>query len=147
MTRNKLLVLALAAISGSAALDRYARPQLARAVSKPPSPISQFVGGGRWESSRHGNGQQGWHVQMKHFDDNSLAGRVNLVGAVFDHANIQGLITGQQVEGVLLDDNENQVGTFSGVISTSGISGTYTTANGDSGNWTWDGQLPGKWTN
>ncbi len=118
-----------------------------RGVPKAPAIVTQFVGGGRWESSRHENGQRGWHVQMKHLDDNSLTGRVNLVGAVFDHASIQGIVSGQQIEGVLLDDNENQVGTFSGVISTSGISGTYTTANGDSGNWTWDGQLPGKWTN
>jgi hypothetical protein len=43
---------------------------------------------------------------------------------------------------MLLDDGGRQVGTVSGTLSNGTVSGTYTTADGDLGNWRWDGKLP-----
>ncbi len=108
-----------------------------------PSLVRQFVGGGRWESHQTGNGPHGWQVQMKHFDDDSVSGRAVIVGSpVMQHAQIQGQVTGTDVDGVLLDDNGVQVGTFSGTAGTNGLTGTYSTADGDIGNWSWDGPTP-----
>ncbi len=108
-----------------------------------PNLVRQFVGGGRWESHQTGNGHH-WQVQMKHFDDDSLSGRAIIVGSpLMQHVQIQGQLTGTEVDGVLLDDNGVQVGTFSGTSGTGGLTGTYTTADGDIGDWSWDGPAPG----
>ena len=123
MTRSKLLALALAATSLATAVALYAQEQRNRRDGKPPALLRQFVGGGRWQS-HHGIGSlgdraigslgdpgiastgAGWQVQLKHLDDDSLAGRVLVVGSpVLDHAQIQGQITGSEVDGVLLDQN------------------------------------------
>jgi hypothetical protein len=128
---------------------------------KLPALVQQFVGSGRWQSQR-GNkpssdraaGSSGasslaasgtaWQVQLKHLDDDSLAGRVLIVGSpVLDHARILGQVTGRDVDGALLDDGGRQVGTFSGTIRNNRLSGSYTTADGDAGTWGWDGALPG----
>jgi len=112
------------------------------ARGKPPALLRQFAGGGGWQS--HGRrDRQGWDVQLKHFDDGSLSGRVVIVGSpVLDHAQIQGQVTGSDVDGVLLDDSGRQVGTFSGTIRNKRVSGTYTTADANLGSWEWDGALP-----
>ncbi len=103
----------------------------------------QFVGNGRWESHQTGNGPHGWQVQMKRFDDDSLSGRAVIVGSpLMQQVQIRGQVTGTEVDGVLLDDNGVQVGTFSGTAGTNGLTGTYTTADGDIGNWSWDGPTP-----
>jgi len=128
---------------------------------KPPALVRQFVGGGGWQSQKSigplgdraigslggpgpaASAGAGWQVQLKQRDDDSLSGRVLIVGSpVLDHAQIQGQITGSEVDGVLLDDNGRQVGTFSGAVRNDRVSGTYTTADGDVGDWSWDGALP-----
>ena len=72
----------------------------------------------------------------------ALSGRVTLMGSPLDQARIEGQVTGADVDGVLLDDAGTQVGTFSGTITSGGIAGTYTTADGDTGDWSWAGKLP-----
>lgn len=106
-----------------------------------PRVAHQFVGGGRWQS-RATVDQRDWQVQMKHMDDNSLEGRVTLVGSRLQQARIQGQITGSEVYGVLVNDSDQQIGTFTGLIATGSISGTYTIADGDTGNWSWGGPMP-----
>ena len=132
-----------------------------RGQGKPPALVRQFVGGGGWQSHKGigpsgdraigslggpgvASSGAGWQVQLKQLDDDSLAGRVLIVGSpVLDHAQIQGQVTGGEVDGVLLDDRGRQVGTFSGAIRNNHVGGTYTTADGDVGDWSWDGPLPG----
>jgi len=153
MTRGKLLALALAATSLATAVALYAQEQRDRRDGKPPALMRQFVGGGGWQSQKRigssgdrdiASSGAGWQVQLKQRDDDSLAGRVVIVGSpVLDHAQIQGQVTGSEVDGVLLDDSGRQVGTFSGAIRNNRVSGTYTTADGDVGEWRWDGALPG----
>ena len=113
------------------------------AVRKQPTLIRQVVGGGRWQSANAADDQRNWGVEVKHFDDDSFTGRVTLVRGPVPQVDIEGQVSGNEVYGALVDANSRQVGTFAGTISTSGFSGTYTAANGDTGNWTWDGPLPG----
>ncbi len=110
---------------------------------RPPGLVRQFVGAGRWQSHRDRTKRESWQLQMKRFDDNSLSGRVVVAGSpLMDHAAIQGQLSGPEVDGVLLDDDGRQIGTFSGAIGTSGIAGTYATADGDAGDWSWEGSVP-----
>ncbi len=61
-------------------------------------------------------------------------------------------MSGSEVYGVIVGDDDVQVATFTGALfkggpSTglrTGMSGTYTTSDGDAGNWNWDGPLPGE---
>lgn len=109
-----------------------------------PELARQSTGGGRWQSHRNGSDQNGWQLQLQRFDDDSIAGKIAVVGSpLIQHAQIVGHVTGTDVDGVLLDDNGKQVGTFSGSVFKKGASGTYTTADGDSGLWNWDGLPPG----
>jgi hypothetical protein len=103
----------------------------------------QLVGPGTWRSRRTGTATQGWHIQLKRLDDDSLSGRITIVGSpLIQQARIEGQISGRDVYGVIVGDDNVQVATFSGSVFKSGMSGTYTTTDGDSGNWSWDGSLP-----
>jgi hypothetical protein len=111
----------------------------------------QLVGGGKWQSRRNGGDDHSWHIQLKELDDDSLAGRITVVGSpLIQQAKIEGQISGSEVYGVIVGDDDVQVATFTGSLfkggpSTglrTGMSGTYTTTDGDSGSWSWDGPLP-----
>jgi hypothetical protein len=136
------LVLAVAVLAAALAFLGREGARGEQNHGAPPGLVRQFVGGGGWQH-RNDATRQTWHVQLKRFDDGSLSGRVLIVGSpLLDHAEIQGQVTGSEVDGVLLDDGGRQVGTFSGTLSNGTVSGTYTTADGDLGNWRWDGKLP-----
>jgi hypothetical protein len=146
MIATKKAIAAFLGLSLIAAVSLSAleEAQLSGARASPPRVVRQFVGGGNWQSSRAGFEQRGWHVQLKHFDDNSLSGRITIVGSPrLQQARIEAQISGSEVYGVLVDDSDQQVGTFTGSIFTDGIAGTHTTADGDTGNWTWNGPPPG----
>ena len=117
----------------SAALDggRRDAPQLKQ----------QLVGAGKWQSRRNGTDVQGWQIQLKRLDDDSLAGRITIVGSpLIQQARIEGQISGTEVYGVIVGDDDIQVATFNGSLFNGGaMGGTYTTKDGDSGNWSWDG--------
>jgi hypothetical protein len=53
-----------------------------------------------------------------------------------------GQISGQSLTGNVVDDNGKQIVSFSGTITATGISGTYTDRTGETGNWSWDGPVP-----
>jgi hypothetical protein len=42
-----------------------------------------------------------------------------------------------QFYGVLVGDDDKQIGTFSGIAGKESLGGTYTFENGDSGEWRW----------
>jgi hypothetical protein len=98
----------------------------------------QLVGAGKWQSRRTGS-DNNWHIQVKRRDDDSLDGRITVVGSpLIQQARIEGQISGSEVYGVVVGDNDVQVATFTGSIFKGGMSGMYTTTEGDSGDWSWD---------
>ncbi len=102
----------------------------------------QLVGSGKWQSQRNGN-DSNWHIQLKRLDDDSLSGRITVVGSpLVQQARIEGQISGTEVYGVIVGENDIQVATFTGAIFKDGMSGTYTTSDGDSGSWSWERPEP-----
>jgi hypothetical protein len=102
--------------------------------------VGRAVGAGRWESPNAAGDKRDWQIEIERFADDSIAGSIIVIGSPYLHkARIEGRVEGKEVYGVLVGDNESQVGTFSGTITDSGLSGTYTTKQGDSGNWSWAG--------
>jgi hypothetical protein len=105
---------------------------------------SQLHGGGGWKPSAKAAlaGQQ-WHVDALRATDNTLRGRVSLGGSPLAHAgNLVGQISGQSLSGNVVDDTGKQIASFTGAITATGITGTYTDRTGETGNWSWDGPLP-----
>jgi len=100
--------------------------------------MQRLVGAGKWQSRRSGN-DSNWHIQLKRLDDDSLEGRITVVGSpLIQQAKIEGQISGSEVYGVVVGDNDVQVATFTGSVFKAGMSGTYTTTDGDSGDWSWE---------
>jgi hypothetical protein len=103
----------------------------------------QLVAAGTWQSRRNGGDDRGWHIQLKRLDDDSLTGRITVVGSpLIQQAKIEGQISGSDVYGVIVGDDDIQVATFTGSLFKGGMSGMYTTTDGDTGNWSWDGPPP-----
>jgi hypothetical protein len=109
-----------------------------------PITASQLHGGGGWKTSgKAALAQQQWHVDALRASDNTLRGRVTLGGSPLAQAgNLVGKISGQSLSGNVVDDAGKQIVSFTGTITASGISGTYTDRTGETGNWSWDGPLP-----
>ena len=121
------------------------RPAAERPRRDPARPKRQYAGQGRWHSGRahDDRDQRAWHLHVERGDDDSLVGRIGLVGSpTLTSAQIEGQISGKDVYGVLVDDAGMQVGTFDGTLANNRVNGTYQTADGDSGNWSWDGPPP-----
>ena len=111
-----------------------------------PAPITaqQLHGGGGWKPAAKAAvaGQQ-WHVDALRATDNSVRGRVSLGGSPLAQAgNLVGQISGQTLSGSVVDDTGKQIASFTGTITATGITGTYTDRTGETGNWSWDGPLP-----
>ena len=110
---------------------------------QPPQLKRQYVGAGNWQSHRPDADQRGWQLQLQHFDDDSLTGRITVIGSpLVDQGRIVAQLTESEVDGVLLDGTGRQVGTFTGALVQGAVSGTYTMIDGDTGAWNWDGPPP-----
>lgn len=84
-----------------------------------------------------------WNLDVHRGDDNSITGRVNLGGSpLASSGNVNGHIVGTLVTGTITDDDGKQVAKFHGQLNSQGMSGTYTDRTGETGSWSWDGQLP-----
>ena len=105
-----------------------------------PRAASQSVGAGRWQSQRDNLGHRDWQVQIQRFDDDSIEGSLIVIGSPTLHkVRLEGRVDGDEVYGALVGDSNRQVGSFTGSVFEGGVSGTYTTADGDSGSWSWAG--------
>ena len=103
----------------------------------------QFLGAGKWQSQRDDAGKRDWHVELKRRDDNSLVGRITVIGSSeLREARIEAQVTGDDIYGALVDDTDQQIGTFIGTVYKENLSGTYTFKNGDTGTWSWNQPLP-----
>jgi hypothetical protein len=123
----------------AATVPGRAQDQSQRDGHNPSVAKQQLVGAGHWQS-RHRGDVQTWQIQVKRLDDDSLTGRITVVGSsLIQQAKIEGQISGTDVDGVIVGDDDVQIATFTGVIAKQGMSGTYTTSDGDSGDWSWDG--------
>jgi hypothetical protein len=143
MSYRWIVLAALTAVLGTGGVHGSAPEASEIGHRAEPRVKQQLVGAGKWESNRNDNDGQGWHIQLKRLDDDSLSGRITIVGSpLIQQARIEGQISGRDVYGVIVGDDNVQVATFSGSVFKSGMSGTYTTTDGDSGNWSWDGSLP-----
>jgi hypothetical protein len=96
---------------------------------------SQLHGGGSWKTSgKAAVGMQQWHVDALRASDNSLSGRVSLGGSSLAQAgNLVGKISGQSLSGNVVDDTGKQILSFTGTVTATGISGTYTDRTGRRG--------------
>lgn len=55
---------------------------------------------------------------------------------------VQGRVRGRRIEGRIADESGAPVARFHGLITPSGMSGTWRDRTGDSGTWAWNGRLP-----
>ncbi len=134
-------VLAAAVAAFLGAVVRLSAQEVATPIGgAPPQLKQQLVGSGHWQSRRSGGDTQGWQIQVQRMDDDSLSGRITIVGSpLIQQARIEGQVFGSEVDGVIVGDDNVQLATFTGSIAQRAMSGTYTTTDGDSGNWSWDG--------
>ncbi|MCK6554083.1 hypothetical protein L6Q96_05795 [Candidatus Binatia bacterium] len=144
MRTPKLLTAALLGLSIVGALSLSALEQDAVVKkAQPPVVLRQFLGAGTWQSQRDGLDKRDWHVELKRRDDDSLVGRITVLGSpLLDEARIEGRIDGAEVYGVLVGPDDRQIGTFTGTRARKSMSGTYTFGNGDTGTWSWRGAPP-----
>lgn len=151
---NRLFLVGLGVLAACVTVSVFALEQQTSTAHVAPAVMAaQFIGGGHWQSQSRiaslsdqtiGSLGAGWQLQVKQMDDNSLTGRITIVGSPrIQQARIEGQISGSAVDGVLVDNADTQIGTFTGSVSNGSVSGTYTTADGDTGTWSWDGPLPG----
>ena len=124
------------AIDAAAEARRVVRDRIAavRALHRTTVPLSRA---GQWQSQRTGRGAQSWQVQaFQNTEDETLSGRITIGGSgLFSEAKITGKIDGAIVSGVVTGDDDSQLATFTGTVSATGMSGTYETADGDTGIW------------
>lgn len=115
------------------------------ALGAPAAITAQDIrGGGGWKTDGKGPAPtQRWGSQITRGPDNSLTGRVTLNGSPLANAgNVHGQIVGTNASGTLTDDAGQQIATFVGTVTQSGLSGTYTDRTGETGSWSWDGPPP-----
>jgi hypothetical protein len=139
--RRTLGATALASVLASASLLALERTDPEEAVAV-PEVRRQVLGTGAWESGQDNAGKRSWHAELKQRDDDSVIGRITVIGsAVVQEARIEAQVSGAEVYGVLVGDDEQQIGTFSGLVMKDGLGGTYTFENGDTGTWSWSGTI------
>ncbi len=84
-------------------------------------------------------------VQATRIGTDRLTGRVSVTAgtrALIRDANVNGQINGRRVWGDISDDTGKPLATFEGIVSRTGLQGTFTAATDAQGTWTWDGPLP-----
>ncbi len=118
-----------------------------------------IAGGGTWAVTSPGaapsgaapllatdeSGSKRLQVQATRIGTDRLTGLVSVtVGtrALIRDANVSGQINGRRVWGDISDDSGKPLATFEGIVSRTGLQGTFTAATDEQGAWTWDGPLP-----
>jgi hypothetical protein len=79
---------------------------------------------------------------------NTITGSATVVGfpTILDGSFglVDWRVDGSTVSGKLIDPSGQEAGTFNGTVTPTGVSGQYTTADGRTGLWSWDGPVPGE---
>jgi hypothetical protein len=120
------------------------RPVCAQLVATDAITARAIRGSGGWKSDgKETAAAQQWSLNVTRGDDNSIRGRVTLSGSPLASAgNVSGHIIGTTVSGTITDDDGKQIATFQGTASKAGMSGKYTDRTGETGEWSWQGNLP-----
>ncbi len=95
---------------------------------------------GEWESGRFASEKSSWQVRLERDRaTNELRGAIRVDGsyALARAARIEGALTEGAANGVILDGEGNVLGSFSGIVTAEGMSGSYLTAAGDEGSWSY----------
>ena len=98
------------------------------------------VRGGDWESGRFASEKSSWQVRLeRERATNELRGAIRVDGsyALGRAARIEGTLTDNAANGVILDDEGSPLGSFSGIVTAEGMTGSYRTAAGDEGTWSY----------
>jgi hypothetical protein len=93
---------------------------------------------GPWRSGRFDAAERSWQVQLERDRrDGTISGTIAVAGSALlgAAARVDGRIDGEKVSGVITDDSGRQVASFSGTAGEDGMAGTFTTVDGDSGEW------------
>lgn len=137
MRRSTMCVVVLLVIGSAVSLGRsqdVMRPGVADAA------LERVAGHGTWKTTRWHGSPEGWDVQLERASDDSIRGRLVTFGSSsLGETRVEGRIDGQEIYGALVDANNQQIGSFTGSIAKHGMSGTYTTNDGDQGEWSWNG--------
>jgi hypothetical protein len=125
--REETIAVALAEVDRSmaAARERGATTELVAGV-------------GRWRSSRYDPEDKTWQVQLERDrSDGAIAGTISAVGSTLlgSGARVSGRVDGGTVSGTIADDTGRQLASFAGTVGKEGMTGTYTTIEGDTGEW------------
>ena len=88
-----------------------------------------------------------WDVQFNGDAGGGMKGKVRIGGIRVSRAgnvgNIQWKLSDGQLSGTVSDEaGEGVLASFKGTVSAKRIAGTFTTADGQTGSWTWEGPLP-----
>ena len=96
---------------------------------------------GRWQSTRFVRDAYPWHLQLqRNVKDGTISGRITVAGSgTLSVGSISGKITDTDVSGVITNQAGTRLGTFAGSLFAKGMSGTYETADGDVGTWSYAG--------
>jgi len=97
-------------------------------------------GAGIWKSRSQtlARATQEWALAVTRGADDSLHGRISIADSPTLHGgNVHGRVSGKSVSGTITDDDGNFVAAFEGVLDGEEMAGTYRSADGDSGTWSW----------
>jgi hypothetical protein len=108
--------------------------------------VTALNANGHWRSERLANlstrrlREQQWFVQLeRNAGDGTVSGHLTVVGSgSLTGGVIAGRITDTQLSGTVTDDTGAQLATFIGTVNGNAMSGSYTTHDGDSGDWSYD---------
>jgi hypothetical protein len=95
---------------------------------------------GEWESGRFASEKSSWQVRLERDRaTDELRGAIRVDGsyALREAARIEGKLEESSASGVILDDGGTTLGTFTGTVTAEGMSGSYRTAAGDEGTWSY----------
>ena len=108
-----------------------------------PFAVGSSQGDGSWKvDGEPQRSAQNWRLDVHRTSDGRLIGRIDLGGSpLASSANVVGKVTGSKLSGAIIDDAGDQVATFTGILSESGIRGRYIDRTGEAGDWFWEGQL------
>jgi hypothetical protein len=120
------------------------------AITLSPIVVDTGVGVADAESDKaDAGGGQEWHVEFQHATGSGgpVAGTVRVtgvqIGSETDLGGVTWRLSGSDLSGTIASvDGSMTVASFKGTISATSVGGTFTTIDGQSGSWTWEGPTP-----
>ena len=101
-------------------------------------------GGGGWKSKAQTTAPaQQWNLDAVRFEDGKVRGRIAVANSpVLGDGNVEGTVSGNTVQGRIVDDAGILLVQFTGVLAGETFRGKYTDRTGEVGEWEWSGAAP-----